>query len=50
MPDYTIEKARPPKKEHMEKEEVKKNQDVFYAVFGDYEKKIDFKIPKTQYL
>jgi hypothetical protein len=40
---YTIEKARPPKKEK-EKEakiEKRKDNDVMFAIFGDYEKKIE---------
>ena len=36
--NYTIQKARPPKKKNEEKKEKRKDYDVFYAIFGDYEK------------
>ncbi len=38
---YTIEKARPPKKEKEEKKEERKNYDPLFAIFGNYEKKIE---------
>ena len=37
---YTIEKARPPKKEKEEKKEERKNYDPLFAIFGNYEKKL----------
>ena len=36
--NYTIQKARPPKKKNEEKKEKRKDSDVMYAIFGDYEK------------
>ena len=38
---YTIEKARPPKKEKEEKKEERKNYDPLFVIFGNYEKKIE---------
>lgn len=38
---YTIEKQRPPKKEQNEKKEERKNYDPLFAIFGNYEKKIE---------
>ena len=38
---YTIEKQRPPKKEQNEKIEKRKNYDPLFAIFGNYEKKIE---------
>jgi len=38
---YTIQKARPIIKEKEEKKEERKDYDVMYAIFGEYEKKIE---------
>ena len=43
---YTIEKARPPKKEKKENEEVLKKTDPLYAIFGDYNKILNNKEQK----
>lgn len=45
MPEYTIQKARPPKKkETKQEEEIKKAIDPMFAIFGNYQKSLENKI------